>query len=278
TLTSDLSIFNDIDEAGWETANTNYTFTDFLRAEWAVDDAVKVTLAIDNSLIAAYNTTNGTDYQALAGTTLGATQLEIPVGQISANLSMKLGNYTGVANDIEYLIPVKINFVSGDGALLPEAFQVAYIEVTAAPKVVTCMVNLPDGLTQFESTNWSATTGSSSGNQDFTNVLDAPVDYFWFYPGYTTTVDLGEVQNISAFAMYWYAWYYALVNLENIETSVDGNSWTSWGNMELPDDMTYASTHYIVFSKPAKMRYLRFVNGDDAYGWDAALKYMSFWK
>lgn len=274
TLTSDLSIFNDTEEAGWETANTNYTFVDFLRAEWAVDDAVKVTVAIDNSLVATYNTENGTNYQTLAGTTLGATQLEIPVGEIGVDLSIKLGDYTGLANDIEYLIPVKINLVSGDGALLPEAFQVAYIEVTAAPKVMTGSSELPAGLTQFVGTNWSAVTSGPYGDDDFTYVLNAPVDYFWFYPGYTTTIDLGEVQTIAAIGMRWYAWYYSLISLENVETSLDGVSWTSWGDVQMPDE----AENFAIFSKPAKMRYLRFVNGEDAYGWDGALKYMTFWK
>lgn len=277
-LTSDLSIFTNIKEAGWQTAYTNYTFTDFLRAEWAVDDAVKVNLAIDNSLVATYNTNNGTSYQALPGTTLGATTLEIPVGEISADLNIKLGDYTGVADGEEYMIPVKISFVSGDGAVLPEAFQVAYIEVTATLRAVTCETSLPAGLTQFIGTNWSGVTGSEWGDQDFTEVLDHEVSYFWFYPGYTTTVDLGEVQNISAVGMQWYAWYYKLVNLNNVETSQDGLTWLQWGNMEQSQAASSASTFYMVFSKPAKMRYLRFVNGDDAYGWDAALQYMTIWK
>lgn len=258
SLTSDLSIFNDTDEEGWETANTNYTFENFLHAEWPVDDAVKVTLAIDNSLVATYNTENGTNYQTLPGTTLGATALEIPVGESGVDLSIKLGNYSGVANDIEYLVPVKINFVSGDGALLPEAFQVAYIEVTAVERVLSASTSRNENFTQFFGTNWSAT----EDGDDISYALTADDDYFSMTKGNQVVIDLGETVTVGEFCLTFYAWYYGLTNIDNVETSLDGNSWTSWGNVQLPD---YAKTSYIAFSKPSKMRYIRYINGDYGY-------------
>ncbi len=74
-------------------------------------------------------------------------------------------------------------------------------------------------------------------------------------------VDLGSVKNVHIIAVSFYAWYYGLSDLLNVETSIDGNAWTKWGDVRIYGNPTY----YISFSKPANFRYIRWTGGTYSY-------------
>lgn len=91
----------------------------------------KVTLAIDNSLVAAYNTEYGTSALQIpaAGISVDSYEVTIPAGQLEADWTFTI-DPTQIPNivDLFYLLPVKI--VSADnGVTVSGNFGVKYIRV-----------------------------------------------------------------------------------------------------------------------------------------------------
>lgn len=64
---------------------------------------------------------------------------------------------------------------------------------------------------------------------------------------------------ITAFAPKYQAYYYGPRGLSNIQTSVTGDTWTDWGDVD--NGGASVMTRYYVLSKPAKARYLRYTVG-----------------
>lgn len=91
---------------------------------YALEMDITINYAIDNSLIAAYNAANGTDYKAAPEglVTLAAASSVIAAGQQSATFSCQLnsqslftGNVLNSVDENKYLAPVRITSISVDG-------------------------------------------------------------------------------------------------------------------------------------------------------------------
>ncbi len=252
-------ISNNTEEEGWETANTNYTISDFFTTEWSADAQIDVNIEIDNSLIEAYNRTNATEYKPIQ-VTLSQNVVSIAAGESTADLAFTLGDYTGVANGEEYLIPVKMSVDEESGAGLKD--EVSYIIVTELPMEVYASTNLGAfSLIPYDA-SWTAINHSVNyGEEDFEYILPDNQNYYGVETGDVMEVDFGTVRNIRVLGLEFYAWYYALNNVDNIQTSVDGITWSNWGSASLGMDDTW----YITFSKNAKCRYIRWSVGDYSY-------------
>ena len=251
----------DIEADGWQTAYKNLTVDQVFNAQWNADDDIVIGTTIDNSLIAAYNEENATSYVALPGTSLKASSTTIATGSQSGSLQFTLGDYSAVETGTEYLIPVKIELISGEGAEL--IGDVVYVVVTNIPDELYPTGATNGNVTGFnkltDTTNWSATVEMTSGTTQslshlFNNTAWGYVDTL---EGDQISVDLGEVQNISMFQIRFYSGYYAVMSIENVQTSVDGETWKNWGAAELGRQ----SYWNIEFSKPVQFRYIRWVNG-----------------
>ena len=255
------TVSNNTDEEGWETANTNLTLTNFFNCEWNADDEIQIKASIDNSKIAAYNQENGTGYIALNGTSVKTPTVTIAEGNNSGNLQLTLGDYTGVANDIEYLIPIDLELIKGEGASL-EATTV-YVEVTSTPKEVY-VSDYATGLTLIQpSSNWTATEVGDDYTEDASFLFTG--SNYTYCPETSFEIDLGEVTTVDAFSLRWYSYYYQAAEVTNIQLSKDGEKWEDWGAAASPGQ--YASTWYLTFSKPASFRYMRFYVGlERSYG------------
>lgn len=253
----------DPDEDGWETAFTNLTIPEFFTTQWAADDPISISVQMDNSLIAGYNQENGTEYLALNGSSVKSTTVNIAKGAQSGDLQLTLGNYTGVAAGNEYLIPLKLSLLDGKGAELDG--ETVFVSISNVPNELTAVYNYqPAGFTliPYES-SWSGNNYSLSAGEDenMTHILVNSDNYHGFEPGDVSTVDLGSTKTVGMFSFMFYAWYYSTTEIENVQTSTDGNKWTDWGAVELGDEQYW----YITFSKPAKFRYIRWVWGGPAY-------------
>lgn len=250
------------EETGWESAYTNSTVDAVFSAQWNADDDIVINTTIDNSLIAQYNEENETDYVALPGTTLSASSVTMPTGSNSAPIKLTLGDYTGVAQGVKYLIPVKVSLQSGTGAEIEG--DVAYILVANIPnELYTVDTYKPEGYTQLAYKNsWSGTNLSiSEGEENMTAILVNANNYHGFETGDVSTIDLGETTAVDMFSFQFYAWYYSTMEIEQVQTSVDGQNWTDWGTADLGDETYW----YVTFSKPAKFRYIRWTWGAPAY-------------
>lgn len=257
----DAAITVDTDVDGWQSAYSTLTISDILTADWNADDPISVKAVIDNSLIDAYNQANASAYQSIQAS-LANSEVVIPAGSSKGAITLNVGDYTGVANGSEYIIPVKFTFTSGVGAEL--ITDVAYVTISNLPLALSRTAMLPSGYTQIAyEDSW---TGTLDGDDtDFAEFLLADPNsnstYIHTNTGSKVVVDLGSTKNVHIMAVSFFQWYYGLYDLLNVETSIDGNAWTKWGDVDVYGNATY----YISFSKPANFRYIRWTSGEYAY-------------
>lgn len=269
------TVTNDIEVEGWQTKNTNVTISNFLNASWAADDPINVNLAIDPSLVAAYNEKNGTAYKTISAT-LGSSTITLNPGQKTADLALTIGDYTGVANEEEYLIPVKLTMTEGKGAQL--STDVVYVEVTALPKTVTLNIAATTGLTKIEKTaDWNLQLLAADGTLTDYNILLDVANYKYVNKGQKLLMDFGTPTKVAEIHFYYYSSGYAYMNFNDIEVSNDGQNWTSWGGCATTSAKL---NNYVTFSKPVVTRYIRISGGKsyyDSYGYGAYLKGVYFY-
>lgn len=246
----DYTVNVDPETAGWEAAFNNVTVTDFLSASWAADDPVAVSVSIDGSLIDEYNRVNGTAYKPIEAS-LGSPVLNIAKGQKSADLSLKLGDYAGVAQEMEYIIPVRLKMTEGRGAELTK--EVVYIIVSGAKPTVSYVSALPAGLNQITPGAAWQITGAYPDYYDY-NVILTGDNYVWMGDGDSLTIDFGAATKVHTFCFQFYSKSYAAKGLSSVEVSNDGKSWKSFGGCEFTSKVQRA---YVSFSKPVTTRYIR---------------------
>jgi hypothetical protein len=259
----------DTSETGWESAYSTYTIEKFATAEWAADAAITLSLQIDNTLIASYNSANGTDCKPL-NASLSSSQLSIAAGKMTADLKLSLGDYTGVADGDEYLVPIKVSSFSGVGAELEN--DVVYFQIGNKPPVYNVgssesAVGLGTALTPGSWTMTSSMVGYSYTDEETTNctfLATSPgYGYYGFDEGAALTVDFGSVISIEGFRYTFYAWYYSVKSFAAVETSKDGATWSSWDlDGTFP---SYSTTLACKFAKTTKCRYLRVTMGAPSY-------------
>lgn len=250
----------DEDEDAWATMYKNQTID--ITGLWNADVAIGGNAKIDNSLIDTYNEEHGTSYKALAGTTVTPT-FAVSQGSINGTVTVTLGDYSGVMSGEEYLVPVVLSDLTGEGAEL--ATNTCYLVIRKLLVQISTGWYGLSGLTKlaYEST-WSASTSWSSGSDDMTTQLQGDQTYLWIYEGDEALVDLGEVKTIRQFYTKYYAWYYAVMTLDNLQTSTDGVTWKDWGNASLGDEQEW----YVYWNKAVKFRYIKWTWGAPSYSDD----------
>lgn len=268
TVKETTVVSNDTSIPGWETANSNLTITQFLKTEWAADAPISVKAEIDNSLIETYNNLNGTNFKSIQATIVNQT-MNIAAGETEANFELRLGNYTGVADGEEYLVPIKLSIAQGEGAELVE--DVAYVKVIELPDALTGSQyrTSQDSYLEYQS-SWSAINGSA----DISTILNPSLSgHKQLHTDDLIEIDLGQATELSEFGLYWYSSYYTADKLLNVETSEDGNKWRTWGDVTSAFSGSYA---YITFSKKVNARYIRFNIGEET-GWGIYIRKIYFY-
>lgn len=260
----------DSDVAGWETAYRTLNITDLAKCSWAADDPITFNVAVDPSLVDAYNAANGESYKTI-NATLAQSTVTIAQGETKGGVTLNVGDYTaGISNDESYCIPLKISNFSGVGAEIKGDVQVVYViltgflpsyTVTAAS--IGSMITNPGTWTAMIDTPWD---GTYDCDYILENIDNGNYEYVWDEGlSATITADLGEVQTISQIGLKFYAWYYSTLSYTTFQTSLDGNKWTDWtfeGTWPSSSSRQYLYAH---LAKPAKMRYFRVSFGDPSY-------------
>lgn len=254
TIKETTNVAIDVYTPGWETASSNLNITQFLKTEWAADAPITVKAEIDNSLIETYNNLNQTNFQPIQASLVNQT-MNIAADGTEANLQVRLGDYTGVANGEEYLVPIKLSIEQGEGAALDK--DVAYVIVTELPDVLTGSRyrTSQNSYLDYQS-SWSATQNGT----DISTILNPSVSSMMALDqDDLICIDLGEAKDLTEFGLYWWMSSYAAKMLLNVETSADGNKWRTWGDVQSAFTGNYA---YITFSKKVNARYIRFTVGE----------------
>lgn len=119
-------------------ATTPYKFPVAAAISTAVDANVEVTIAVENSAVATYNSVQKTAYAVLpAGSySLEATNLTIPKGSIASNQTNLVIKANLLALDVSYLVPVKVIAVSSTGITLNSAIATKYYIVRAPTPII----------------------------------------------------------------------------------------------------------------------------------------------
>ncbi len=259
-----------IDDAveNWETAFKNATFTDFFQCKWNADDPITISASVNNNLVAAYNEANATNYLPIDGTQVATSNVNIAAGENKAGLTLSLGDYTGVVDGNSYLVPIELSVVSGEGAELE--VNVVYVAVEYIPLAITCYPgSAPYSVSQIgKGGDWTCQYTSPAGVEaDYGVILNTGnMTNKDFATGGQIVVDCGAPISAKMFMVRFNAYYYAVGELEDVETSLDGVTWSNWGTADF-GDLKYQNNVYAEFSKPATFRYIRFVAGEEYYGW-----------
>ncbi|GGH07015.1 BT_3987 domain-containing protein [Mucilaginibacter phyllosphaerae] len=236
-----------------------------VRATMPVAGALKVSFAVDNSMVDTYNAANNTAYKALPDgiLNLSAASANIPQGQQISSDSLKIAIPTDKLSQLTentYLLPVKIAAIAGG----------AGTQISTNQSVVYLIVSVRVSTSQlFESPGESDMTGSIIANRaKWTGTIDQPLllgspadlfdgdeGTFFYYSSANSnlTVDLGEtVSGISGIRIKNYFGVYGLTTAK-VLSSTDGITYTDYGTANIAG----GGSQYIKPYKPFNARYIQ---------------------
>lgn len=98
-----------------------------------VNEDMKLTIAIDNSLVESYNTQNGTSFYPIpeGAVELSGTEVTLKAGTaLSSAVDVSVVSTENFAEGRTYMIPVTIKNVTGSGAELIDASKTIYLKIS----------------------------------------------------------------------------------------------------------------------------------------------------
>ena len=236
--------------------------------------AIQVKLAIDNSLVADYNTANGTKYIAAPDGlfTLTADYLTIEADTTASKEGIALAiSEAGIeqlqaGND--YLVPVVIT-ESNDNNFRPSTnVGLAYYLVSVAEKLINEDGSL-DGLTLLDKTGWTVTCSDESATnlQNLVDGSNSTYPTFSRADNHEIIVNLGSEQAFKGIELYFYRYYYGFDAAE-FDYSSDGTTWNGIGTVE----SSWTSSIQCVLYGSVKAQYVR-IKGSFFYNYSWAKSY-----
>ncbi|MFT3902541.1 MAG: DUF1735 domain-containing protein [Niabella sp.] len=243
-----------------------------------------VTIVDDASLIAAYNSANGTSYAAFPANTcsISKNSVIIPAGATNSGVDSFKVQFTNFQSFAEgdYLLPVRIQSGTGsDGLSGDPSRSVVYIHVNVFQDNIDPTNSGLTGTTMSR-TDWSATASSVfTSAYAASNTIDGNNNTSWFAqltsPGPYLQIDMGTQKTIKGFSIVPnYGAFGILYNFLTMEvlTSNDGNIWTSQGKYSgtvtsATSSATNPDLKIIRFISPVTAQYYRFrvLTGSNAY-------------
>ena len=226
---------------------------------------LQVTVAIDESLVDAYNTKNGTNHKFFPHIELLAKDsYTIKQGEYISidTLQTRITNFDAFieGGTQKYVLPLRLTSTSA-GQL--SELAVFYIEYDAA--MLFAQMRSDYTGTKLDRSGWTITADGRNVTSTLTDGSNWSDVYSMSNP--VITVDLGQVyDNLQCFGVEHYSGSYTVRNLK-VEISVDGTDYKSLG---IYDAWDYANAVLEAFD-PQTARYVRFTGTDPKssyYGWD----------
>jgi len=238
----------------------------------------KITVALDNSLIDAFNTKNGTSYvQVAAGSvTIEHSTVTIPADSLiskdSVTVSVPKEALPNLTESGGYLIPVVIRSAEGANSAVSINMSLTYMAVT----ISTDKDNIWDTATSSDiigslvssRTSWSATLNLNGGTQySMSGSADKMFDgidsyssrwYCYASKNPTITIDLGKEYNITGL----YISPTSPARNSIFSLSKDGQTWSEQGKVT-------SSVNNIIFYSAVTARYIK---------WDLGTYYWSIYE
>lgn len=232
---------------------------------------------IDNSLVAAYNSEHGTNYEVLPADVASKLQITdgvIAPGKVTTSPGLKITDPTNAAYSLtgSYLLALKRTFVypNGQTAELPNVYVIVESKKSFINDDATEIVGTEgdgkawtaiDCTPNLNPSKFSGLFSGSSWNRSW-SIDSKDLDYATF------TVDLGEEKSLCGF----YLESYVLKNFE-VEVSTDNKTWTQIGDTEGHkyvnkwDYETYDEYNEYVLYGSVKCRYVKFNAHFDTSGY-----------
>lgn len=231
--------------------------------------SLKVSMLVDNSLVATYNAQNGTDLKSVPADVidLAAVRLNIAQGQQKSADSLKINIASAklsLLTEKAYLLPVKIADVIGDTNTAVSSNQnVVYVIIS------TSFSELYDAPTNSEMVGsiipdrsaWTATINQPLAGGDMQNIFDGDVNSYFFITSTPNTFIVDLNQNITGITGIRLKSYFSVYGLTETKllSSIDGLNWTEYGSARV----ALGDSQYIQLYKGITARYLRL----DITGW-----------
>lgn len=237
----------------------------------------RVTAIIDNTMVAAYNQANDTNYEPMPESAIDASQLSATiltgntVAQDSIEVAIRpdaLASLTAPA----YLLPVRIAQVDGDGTASEErGFGYVIVETESKLiKTITDASEMPGTLIEAGAdwtAEYSSGTAINAGELFDKDLANGPQLRTDADGGRTTTVvvDMQQQQQVKGMRLarywmsYWGGWYIEeyYFSAVQIEISTDGQKWTEVGTAREADMPQADGYQHIAFYGAVPARYLR---------------------
>ena len=224
-----------------------------------------VNLAVDNSLVAAYNQKHGTSYKAMpsANVDLKTTSVSIAANDnasaSNAEFALK-GDLSGLTDVNGYLIPVRL---SASGAVVSESRGVVYAIITPEVNMIRA-ISSADEMVGFPAGGRSSWSGSADGSSKLFDDDDNTSVNFQS-SGNVLTVNMADTHLVTGLRLHGYG-----VNNVSVEFSRDGVAWTSAGTVAEGEAVWTGSSWsqgdwYLAFSDYLDAQYLRLSFGFSGY-------------
>lgn len=222
------------------------------------------TLEVDNSLIAAYNEKNGTEYSALPENVLSSLQITpnvIAKGQTSSTADIKVSLPDNVAQALDkaYIIPLRLKTTYGDKTY-QEDNDVVYILIDVSESLIN------DDATEVKGTAVTGMTCIEAVNLNKDAFATSNWSFLQQSDNASFVVDLGATKNVSSILISSSA-----MNNAKIELSADNSSWKVVGNTSEHSGPSvssgwYSYTAYVLYGA-VSARYVRVTMSLDTNYW-----------
>lgn len=261
---------------------SNVDFTWNAKCSQKASGDIKVTVAVDNTLIDVYNEEHATEFEAMPAEAivLENTEMVIPAGEmiVTDALHVKLtddaNTLSALKSEKGYIIPLRLVAVEGGGAQLSTNM--------VAPSFLTVTVtedNMNHEATQYtgigtlvaDQTGWTATTNGTvqSWYDPIESIFDGNGETYCYISNRSgdlwLDVDMGKPYSFDGIRMMSSSYYGDSGSFSagmTVSTSDNGTDWKAQGKIE-------SDAEDCVFYAPLTARYIR-ITVPNAGGWYGA--------
>jgi hypothetical protein len=232
-----------------------------------VSSDVTINAELDNSLIAAYNSSHGTNYKEFPAAILKTTGLMAHIAQGKTTSSDSIAIVTDLStintlSEKAYMAPIKLTTVSDPGAGVVtdnSTSRVVYVIANVELRKIKYLATAADAIGTLVSprTSWTATFNpvpTTTGS-----IFDASTTTFsrWGTSPGILDVNMGVTKNVTGIRLYTTNSATLIPTQVEVYLSNDGVNYDLIG-APLRANLTYASSYnYILFYKAIPAKYIR---------------------
>ncbi|MEG2491419.1 MAG: glycoside hydrolase family 18 [Alistipes sp.] len=247
---------------------------------YKASEATSFSLVVDQTLISAYNTLHGTNYGAVAAADITLTSpITVNKGEkTTSTASVSMANPNKLPAK-ESMIAVRLDVKKEQiDYVANEKFEVFYLLISQKETNIEEGVTSIDGTPIADMSGWGYSVDGYTSGLTENNMFNGNNTELGWYSSelgmYTVNVDMAKSQHIIGWRMSPILGDagYTVLRLYNIQTSVDGKTWTRQSYTDVVAIGAVVNRwQYVKFIKPVDCRYVRMqynnAAGSSSNGW-----------